>query len=243
MGGGPGSPQPAPFHARLLNSRVSGGALGLGNRRKHKTPPWSQGVDGLKEREGRTLAENGQLCTKVADVCRAWLSSGLGCPGPRGQRPALGLAWLPAGPFLRMRSGWGGGGSFVETWVRCPGPDMGQGGGGGGEGPCKQAGQVWDAGLCPSPSTSSRVSEAPNPFLVLKSQPLPRHVCAGCPWDEPSVVFTRRVAPGTGSPILASVSLWTARRGWSSVSNSIQSACSSEVAVFWARETLILSHG
>lgn len=119
----------------------------------------------------------------------------------------------------------------------------GSGWGGGGEGPCKQAGQVWDAGLCPSPSASSRVSEAPNPFLVLKSQPLPRHVCAGCPWDEPSVVFTRRVAPGTGSPILASVSLWTARRGWSSVSNSIQSACSSEVAVFWARETLILSRG
>lgn len=75
------------------------------------------------------LAENDPLRTKVADVCRAWLSPGLGCPGPRGQRPALGLVWLPAGWFLRMRSGWGGGGSFAEMRVRCPGPDMGQGGG------------------------------------------------------------------------------------------------------------------
>lgn len=48
----------------------------------------------------------------------------------------------------------------------------------------------------------------------------------------------KEVAMGTDSPILVSVSLWTARWGWSSVSNSIQTAhCSSEVAVFWARET------
>ena len=67
--GGPGSPT-ACILSHALTSRMSGGALGLGNRRKHKTWPWSPGVDGLKEREGRTLAEkNGSLRTKVTD-CR-----------------------------------------------------------------------------------------------------------------------------------------------------------------------------
>lgn len=207
-GGAPLHPQACVLSRQLAEPPVCLAVLlALETGEKHKTAlvsrsGWSKGEGG-----GGHWEKMAPLCAKVAGVCRAWLT-GYGLQGPGPSLPWV--LWLPAGGFsgLEAAGRWR---QLSGDAGEVPGPPRGSAGVEGRWGGLrKQAGQVWDVGLCLSRSDPPSLWSQ-NPFLVLKSHPAsPQALRQACLCWLSAGRALSGVHPGVATgrapiPILASV--------------------------------------